>query len=132
MSQGAAIKADLDDLVRLRDNLAMQKLSVQESGRAGFFDLDEEFHRLIARSADRQAAWDAVELVTPKMDRVRFLDLEGHHSQEINIAERTAIVDAIEERDASRAEEVMKKHLRTINNALLRIRAHSQAMFDDE
>lgn len=128
----AALKADVSDICRLHDNLALQKHSLSVDDPEAFFDLDENFHRLLAATAKRPSTWDFIETVKPQMDRVRFLDLDEHLSQEKNVAQHIAMVEAVENHDAATAENIMREHLRAARKALLSTRARNPDMFEDD
>ncbi|MER2537423.1 MAG: GntR family transcriptional regulator [Rhizobiaceae bacterium] len=128
----AALKADFDDIYRLHDNIALQRRSLRIDDPEAFFDLDEDFHRLLAATAKRPSTWDFIEMVKPQVDRVRFLDLDDHHSQESNVAEHAALVEAVENHDPAKAEQAMQEHLRSVRKALLRIKTRSPDMFESD
>lgn len=89
---------------------------------AAFMPLDESFHRLIAELAGRARAWDHLQKLKSQMDRVRFLQLQDFSIPTL-IAQHSAMVDAIEARDADRAEAEIRKHLRLIEADLAQIEA---------
>jgi DNA-binding GntR family transcriptional regulator len=124
----AASRADIGDIFRLRENVSAQ----QHAGQEEFFELDEEFHRLLAQTAKRPTAWEVVERVKPQMDRVRFLDLFDPAAHDLNIQEHTKIVEALADHDAALAEQTMQAHLRTIRKTILPIMAANRDMFEDD
>jgi DNA-binding GntR family transcriptional regulator len=124
----AALRADIGDTFRLRENIGAQ----QRAGQEEFFELDEEFHRLLAQTAKRPSAWEVVERVKPQMDRVRFLDLFEPAAHDLNIQEHMKIVDAVADHDLALAEQAMQTHLRGIRKTILPIMAANRGMFEDD
>ncbi|WP_189427287.1 GntR family transcriptional regulator [Devosia pacifica] len=75
-----------------------------------FHELDEEFHRTLARIAGVEYAWRLVEDHKIQLDRVRYLTL-GVSSQQRAIAEHKIIVAAVSNGDAAESEAAMRDHL---------------------
>lgn len=75
-----------------------------------FHELDELFHRTLARLAGVEYAWQLIDDHKIQLDRVRYLTL-GVASQQRAIAEHKAIVAAVVSGDAAAAEAAMRSHL---------------------
>jgi DNA-binding GntR family transcriptional regulator len=103
----------------LRAQLVLQK-SVPEAAPKRFIELDERFHRTLARAAGVEKAWDYLEVIKSQMDRVRFLTFEEFPIFKL-IDQHEKIVDFIEQKAVSRAEDAMRCHLREILNSLPRV-----------
>src|ERR687894_1237182 len=71
----AAEKASPILLAERAATLTRQRRAQRSASTEEFLALDEEFHRLLAETAGRLAAWRMIEDIKPQMDRVRFLDM---------------------------------------------------------
>lgn len=110
--RGAAERMTLDDIDHLRLLLIRQKRAADAEREDDFIELDEEFHLRIAAGAGMPVV---ERLLRQLRGFVRVMHLGttrprgylGHV-----LAEHTAIVDALEERDAARAADALGEHLR--------------------
>jgi GntR family transcriptional regulator, rspAB operon transcriptional repressor len=112
-------------------NLADQKRHALEGDAWGFYLDNERFHQLIARAADLEGVWKTVQSVKMLWDRVGHLAnrVEGHRDD--IIAEHEAIVTALDAGDAKAAVKAMKLHLRSVFNAIARLRPLHEDYFTD-
>lgn len=106
----ACEKATPAGVATLRDLLQRQATAPDP---AAFMALDEAFHRSIAGLAGKARAWDHLQRLKSQMDRVRFLQLRDFPIPTL-IAQHGLMVDAIEDRNADRAEAEIRTHLRLI------------------
>ncbi|MBU1175921.1 MAG: GntR family transcriptional regulator [Alphaproteobacteria bacterium] len=127
----ACAEAGDADIAVMRDVVARQKLVSVTGDLAGFLRLDEALHQSIARSVDCEPAWRLLENLKAQMDRVRYLSLPHETPIDTLIAQHDAIVEAIAERDADRAEARMREHLSEILKSLPRIAAIQSEMFSE-
>lgn len=69
---------------QLEENLELQRFIADDSDKAGrFFDLDNEFHRLIYMAADRLWTWELLKIAATHLDRVRYINvLRGNFRSE--------------------------------------------------
>lgn len=134
-----AIEADIVRLLAqsadktLARNLRAQLTEQREAAgkdSVWFIQLDERFHRTLAEAADKSYAWNVVESVKAQMDRVRHLTMRKFPTDRL-VEQHTAIVDAIAEGDAGKAETAMRHHLREILNDLPAIAQERPEFFDD-
>jgi len=112
-------------------NLAAQKHHAQSGDAWGFYIDNERFHQLIARAAGLEGVWKTVQSVKMLWDRVGHLAnrVEGHRDD--IIAEHEAIVAALDARDQKAAVKAMKLHLRSVFNAIARLRPLHEDYFTD-
>jgi DNA-binding GntR family transcriptional regulator len=75
-----------------------------------FHQLDELFHRTLARLAGVEYAWQLIDDHKMQLDRVRFLTL-GVSSAQVAIGEHKIIVARVAEGDVVGAEAAMRAHL---------------------
>ncbi len=114
-----AVRGDSDLVKELRSQIVLQK-NVPEGVPDKFMELDERFHQTLAQAAGFRKAWDYLEGIKAQMDRVRFITFEEFPISKL-IDQHEQIVDFIEQKTVSRAEDAMRVHLREILNSLPRI-----------
>lgn len=95
----------------------------------GFFELDDQFHRLLAQGVGRAHAWTVIEALKAQLDRVRHLSLRQFPKDNL-VEQHAAIVAAIRAGDPAAAEGVMRLHLRAIISDLPRIAAERAEFFE--
>ena len=112
--------ADRKDAVlitKLRSLLSEQR-KVAPGDSLGFLTLDDEFHRTLALSVEREYAWRITEVIKAQMNRVRFLAFDHVSPKSQLVHEHTEVVDAIAAGDADLAARRMEKHLRALVTSL--------------
>ena len=105
-------QATPEDLSRLRRNVRFQELT-QEPDMGGSFslmELDDAFHEMLFRIAQKENTYAMLGSMTIHFDRVRNLALNVVKDTKI-ISDHQAICEAIAARDVQRAREIMTKHL---------------------
>ena len=114
-----------------RANLQDQHVHA-ENGDAWEFYLDNErFHQMIARAADLEGVWKTVQSVKMLWDRIGDLANRVPGHREDIIAEHEAIVAALNRNDERAAVKAMKLHLRSVFNAIARLRPLHENYFAD-
>lgn len=101
---GAEAEAVLQDLIAEQERASAAKDSRQ------FHQLDELFHRTLARLAGVEYAWQLIDDHKMQLDRVRYLTL-GVSSAQVAIGEHKIITDTIARSDVAGAEGAMRAHL---------------------
>lgn len=118
----AAGKASLEALVD------QQGQAMASGNRPAFFRLDEEFHALLSRLAGHPSVWGMIESVKAQLDRVRCLSLETPSWSDMILGQHRDIADRVGNGDARGAEAAMRRHLRTVFDAIDAIaKAHVDA-----
>lgn len=128
----AAQKATPVMLAELNASLTRQRRAQRATSSDDFMALDEEFHRLLAETAGRPAAWRMIEDVKPQMDRVRYLDVKQATPRHLIVAQHAMIVDAIKASDPVAAEKAMNQHLSEILRSLPELAAQHPDLFEPE
>ena len=119
-----------ETIAALRENLVQQQAVVADGSPANFLALDEAFHRDLAFGVDCDYAWRVVEEVKAQMDRVRYLSMPQTTPLSRLVEQHVAILDAVESRDAARAEAAMRAHLAEILTSLPRLAEVYPHLFD--
>ncbi|WP_425038707.1 GntR family transcriptional regulator [Primorskyibacter sp. S187A] len=114
-----ASEDDANLIRELRRQLTMQK-DVAKDAPEKFMELDEQFHMTLAQGAGFAKSWDFLEGIKSQMDRVRFITFEEFPISKL-IDQHERIVDFIEQKTVSGAEDAMRDHLREILNSLPRV-----------
>ncbi|MGN0777462.1 MAG: GntR family transcriptional regulator [Candidatus Ventricola sp.] len=100
------------DIAQLRQNVRLQ-LMTQEPGMdpsQGMLELDDAFHQMLFRIAQKENTYSMLCSMTIHFDRVRSLALGVVKDSKI-ISDHQAICECIAVRDAQRAKEIMTEHL---------------------
>ena len=91
--------------------------------------LDDEFHHALCDLSGHGAVWAMSERAKVDLNRVRRLSVLSPMYLDEMIREHAAIVEAVGQRDAARAEDALRHHLRMVLSELPRIRAEHPDFF---
>lgn len=98
-------------LERLKENLALQKTSLDRSVSARLLELDNDFHKLIFESVNKLWTYKIIHSQMVHFDRLRALSLKSTDSYLKTVEDHENIVYAIERHDGELAELLMTRHL---------------------
>lgn len=96
---------------RLDFNMYQQRRTAQDLDYEHFYDLDEEFHCIIAEIGASSRVWRIVHSAKAQLDRVRRLAFPIPSHLEIILSEHEDIVTGLRIRDPDRASQAMAVHL---------------------
>jgi DNA-binding GntR family transcriptional regulator len=100
-----------EQLAQLSRSLRLQQLLLEDGDHAGFYEADEAFHALLMEATGYPSFAATVSTISLKLKRPRILILpEAGRPAEV-VAEHTAIVDAIRNRDPAAADRATRFHL---------------------
>lgn len=119
------------DLAALQANLSAQERAERGSDAAAFDGLDEALHHLLGACSGHEIAWTLARRANGHLDRVRGLSLPEPGYLGEMVAEHRAIVAALADRDADRAEAAMRHHLRMVLSSLPQIQAAHPEYFEE-
>ena len=102
-----AVPADLD---RLRENIRVQNLYLDDFYSAQLLTLDNEFHGMLFSIARKSQIFALMQNISIHFDRVRSMALSSVKNLKI-VQDHVDLVDAIERRDPAAAKALMEKHL---------------------
>ncbi|WP_424944974.1 GntR family transcriptional regulator [Aliiroseovarius crassostreae] len=133
-----AVEADIvrklasdPDPVLVRDLRAQikEQSNVSEGNANAFIELDERFHRTLARAAEVAESWEYLDTIKSQMDRVRFITQEEFPLATL-IQQHERVVDMIEGGNVASAEEAMRTHLGEILKSLPKIQSMYPQYFE--
>ncbi|MBU5441277.1 GntR family transcriptional regulator [Paenibacillus sp. MSJ-34] len=100
-----------DRLAELDTNLAEQNACIVQQDYRKMFELDEAFHRTLFEGCRKSNTWAAMQHINAHLNRSRMLRLAADHHWDHLYLQHLHMAEAIRERDAERAERLMKEHM---------------------
>ena len=109
------------DLERLRENIRLQNLYLDDFYSTQLLTLDNEFHGMLFGIAKKSQVFALMQNISIHFDRVRSMALSSVKNLKI-VQDHVNLVDAIERRDPASAKTLMEAHLNRykIDTAALR------------
>lgn len=98
------------DLSRLRENIRVQNLYLDDFYSTQLLTLDNEFHGMLFSIAKKSQVFALMQNIFIHFDRVRSMALSSVKNLKI-VQDHIDLVDAIERRDPIAAKALMEKHL---------------------
>jgi DNA-binding GntR family transcriptional regulator len=95
---------------RVRQILSRQTAALEAGEIELFHELDEDFHRSLCVAARLDGVWGTIQIAKARVDRVHRL-VAARGRLPLVIDEHRAVVDALDEGDADRAEARLDYHL---------------------
>jgi len=106
---------DATSLRDLNDILARQEAAATRASPGEFYELDEAFHRAIARLSRRVEVWQVIRQTKIHFDRIRHLTLRADTSQiPMLIEQHREILDGLANCNEAQAVAAMRRHLREV------------------
>lgn len=101
---------DRPDLDLLEENIRLQNFYLEHPHPKNLLELDNQFHALLFRLANRMQCYHWMEGLTIHFDRVRAMSLNAVKDIKI-VSDHQAITEAIKEKNAEFAGQLMERHL---------------------
>ncbi|MGL6201190.1 MAG: GntR family transcriptional regulator [Lachnospiraceae bacterium] len=98
----------------LRENLAFEKICVNNSDHTKFFELDIQFHQLIFKSVGKERVHNIIQSQMVHFDRLRSLSLKSISYEKL-FKDHEDILYAIERKDGEMGELLITRHLERHN-----------------
>ncbi len=98
------------DILELRGNLELYAQQMERGDSDGGLETDNDFHRRLFRIARKERVFGLIRNMSIHFDRVRRLSLSAVKNTRV-LEDHTAIVDAVEAKDAQRSVLLMERHL---------------------
>jgi GntR family transcriptional regulator, rspAB operon transcriptional repressor len=128
----AAGQAGGEAMEALERNLAEQQRAADADDAELFAQLDDDLHHILCDLSGREVAWRLSERTRGQLDRIRLLSLPEAGYRHQMLAEHRAVVAAVADHDAPRAERELRHHLRMVLSQLPAIReAHPEYFQED-
>ena len=116
----AAERASADDIKQMKNILRTTKRAISARDVEAQMFLDRDFHCAIFRSARNKVMEEMLRQLHERSLRNWFVSLKESEQSHKVLEEHSAIVEAIEARDADKAEESMRFHIRSSRENLQR------------
>jgi len=107
----------IDQLVEINDQLKEQVLKKDKDIKS-IFDLNAKFHQLISDASQNKKLSDMLLLVRQQTQRYNYIYITLLSRLENSISDHTDIINALRERDAVKAEKVVKRHTESARKIL--------------
>ena len=122
--QLAANRMPLSQIQEMKDDWKEMRLHLNDATRDAVFDKCEEFHQTIIEAAQSPVISKLIGSIRDRIASSRQLYLRPHgrpemHRLERSCAEHLSIIEALEVRDASRCEVLLREHLRALSHEIL-------------
>lgn len=112
----AITKITPEQLAELHKLIRLQEFYLHSNDYNNFFDLDEAFHRTFYEIDNKQFVWEWLQVVNLQFNRFRYLRLEESDLDWDQIFDdHNAIVDAVVNKQAPRAERTVGRHLHMVD-----------------
>lgn len=108
-------KRDSLDFEAFRESLTEQEAALDEGDTTRFIELDDDFHGILFRQADKGMCYQVVQNFSSHYRRVRYLSISVTGVTVSNLNHHKELVSLVEEGDAPGAVRTMKDHLRRLN-----------------
>jgi DNA-binding GntR family transcriptional regulator len=111
-------------------NLAAQDDAVKRLDQVAFHGLDEDFHRLIAETAEADFAFELVLEKKAQVDRICVLSLKDGEGMRALVDDHRQIYGLIRSGDAAEAEAALRLHLSRIESTIEKIHDEHADFFE--
>lgn len=96
----------------LVENLRLQEFYVQNPVRNRLFELDDEFHHMLFKYANREMAYELMRSISIHFDRVRNMSTNVEQDRDLSLVnEHWNVLEAIIKKDADAAHSYLVEHL---------------------
>ena len=123
--------ADPATLAALQANLAAQERAVAEEDAEAFDLLDDALHQALCDLSGHDVAWTLSRRANGHLDRVRRLSLPDPAYMGEMVDEHRQVIAAVADRDADRAEQLLRHHLRMVLSSLPHLQAEHPEYFEE-
>lgn len=102
------------DLGRLDANLEEQRQCLFTRDFSRYFELDENFHKIIFESVNKGRTWIVIDQVNTQYKRVRILSYTFDNMVNSLIDQHAQLLEAIKEKNNDKAQYVIGNHIRKL------------------
>ena len=112
----AAARITDEEIKELREALELQEFYVSKKDAERIRMMDSRFHELIYAAADSVVLYDTLVPLHKKAQKYRKASVENHSRARASLEEHQALLAAVCDRDAERAEAAMRTHVQNAKN----------------
>ena len=112
-------------------SLDAQERAVESHDASGFQALDEEFHTLLAETAQASFAFEQIKAHKAYVDRICVLSLKDDDEMADLVQDHRLIFEAVARRDPAGAEAALRVHLSRIEKTIEAVRQSNADYFED-
>ena len=127
----AVANADEPALAALQANLAAQERARADADADAFDRLDDALHQALCDLSGHEVAWTLSRRANGHLDRVRRLSLPDPAYVGEMVDEHREVIAAVADRDADRAEHLLRHHLRMVLSSLPHLQAEHPEYFEE-
>ncbi|MEO9781079.1 MAG: GntR family transcriptional regulator [Sedimentitalea sp.] len=120
----------LENCEILRGNLAQQMDAMERDQPETFHALDYDFHQQICELGGHRLAFDTIRECKRKIDRLCVLSLGRKSEIDTLYQDHCDLVEALGERDAAKAEDVIRTHLGRLDGTITEIHSMNTEYFE--
>jgi DNA-binding GntR family transcriptional regulator len=128
----AAENSDDEFIKNLKIEIKKQTHAMENIDHTLFFELDEQFHRLIFSQANLGNVWDEIAPLKLHMDRFRYLAVPDVNNSMLMIQQHTIIVKNIENHAIKELDRAVRTHTRRLFMQIPEFRQRYKDYFDTE
>lgn len=118
-------------LQRMETNVEEQIKAKSEQEETRLFELDREFHHLLAEGTNKLRVWQVIQRMDTHSNRLRKLSMDLKLNWELLIEQHQAMVESIKAGNVSEAENVMRAHLTLLKYDQSALRAEYPTYFSE-
>jgi DNA-binding GntR family transcriptional regulator len=127
----AVDRADEVALAALQANLAAQERARADADAEAFDRLDDALHQALCDLSGHEVAWTLSRRANGHLDRVRRLSLPDPAYLGEMVDEHRQVIAAVADRDADRAEHLLRHHLRMVLSSLPHLQVEHPEYFEE-
>lgn len=114
----------------LAENLKAQERVIENAEPEDFHRLDYEFHKLICNLSGHPLAFDTIQECKKKIDRLCVLSLGRQSEAKTLLQDHENLADALQSRDANAACDIVRRHLRRLDDTIAEIHEKHSEYFE--
>ncbi|MDC7232977.1 MAG: GntR family transcriptional regulator [Spirochaetales bacterium] len=99
----------------LYENVEEQEEALRKGETTRFIELDDEFHSMLFKKADKSMCYNVIMSFSSHYRRVRYLSMSVSGVSLSNLKHHQEMLELIKARDLEKTVKVMKTHLRKLN-----------------
>ena len=127
----AALHCDDSGKAELDEAITQQKQIIKLKDYSKFNQLDYNFHKIFARIAKAEFAFDVIMQEKSKVDRLCVLSLSNEDRMPELVDDHVKLAEAVKAHDASKAVEILMLHLGRLDETITQIYQTNQEFFED-